>query len=81
MNTAEIKLDMFRRIDNLPKTDLDKIYNKFLALIDSTSNYNLSKAEQIAVNEALQESEKGNIYSPEDVKIEAKQKYPNLKFR
>ncbi|MBI9068257.1 MAG: hypothetical protein JEZ09_13265 [Salinivirgaceae bacterium] len=81
MNAAEIKLDMFRRIDNLPKTDLEKIYNKFLALINSTSNYKLSKAERLAIEQALEESEKGNAHSHEDVMTEAKQKYPNLKFK
>ncbi len=81
MNAAEIKLDLFRRIDSLSKTDLEKIYNKFLALMDSTSNYKLSKAEQNAVEEALAESEKGNTHSHEEVMIEARQKYPNLKFK
>lgn len=80
MNTAEMKLDMFRRIDKLPKTNLEKIYNRFLALMNSTSNYKLSKTERKAVEEAFEESEKGNVYSHEDVMIEAKQKYPNLKF-
>lgn len=81
MNAAEIKLDLFRRIDSLPKTDLEKVYNKFLAVLNSTSNYQLSKAERMAVEEALEESEKGNIYSHEEVMTESRQKYPNLKFK
>lgn len=81
MNAAEIKLDMFRRIDSLPKADLEKIYNGFLALVNPTSNYKLSKAERKAVEEALLESEKGSTHSHEEVMIEAKQKYPNLKFK
>jgi len=81
MNAAEIKLDLFRRIDSLSKTDLEKAYNKILALLNTTSKYNLSKAEWLAVEQALEESEKGHVYSHEDVMNEAKQKYPNLKFK
>ncbi len=81
MNVAEIKLDMFRRIDSLPKTDLENIYHKFLALLDATSNYKLSDAERNAIESALEESKKGNIYSHENVMAEAKQRYPNLKFK
>jgi hypothetical protein len=32
MNAAEIKLDLFRRIDKLPKADLESLYDKFIAL-------------------------------------------------
>ena len=80
MNAAEIKLDLFRRIDSLPKADLDKIYSQFLALLNTTSNYKLTKSERKAIEEAMVESEKKNFHSREDVMMEAKQKYPNLKF-
>lgn len=78
MNVAEIKLDLFRRIDNLPKSDLEIIYNNLLAFINTSSNYKLSKPEKIAIEEALEEG--GKAFSHEDVVMEAKQKYPNLKF-
>lgn len=78
MNAAEIKLDLFRIIDNLPKSDLEIIYNNLLAFISTSSNYKLSKQEKIAIEEALGES--GNVCSTEDVMKEAKLKYPNLKF-
>lgn len=80
MNAAEIKLDMFRRIDNLSQTDLKKFYSKFIDLINASSTYKLSQDERIAIEDALHESEKGNIHSHNDVIAEAKQKYPNLKF-
>jgi len=80
MNAAEIKLELFRKIDSLPNTDLEKIYNGLLALINSTSNYKLPEDERKAIEDALEESEKGNTHSHEDVMFEAKQKYPNLKF-
>jgi len=78
MNAAEIKLDLFRRIDGLSKADLEKFYTNFLALLNSTSKYKLSEEEKKAVDEALEESEK---YSHDEVMKEAKQKYPNLKFK
>ena len=80
MNAAELKLDLFRRIDNMPKADLEFFYNKFIALMEGTSRYNLNKYEKRAIEEALAESEKGNILTHEDVVNEAKQKYPNLSF-
>lgn len=78
MNAAEIKLELFRKIDNLPKSDLEIIYNNLQAFINTTSIYKMSEPEKIAIEEALGES--GNSYSTEDVMKEAKLKYPNLKF-
>jgi hypothetical protein len=78
MKAAEIKLDLFRQIDNLPKSDLEFIYNNLQAFINATSNYKLSNPEKIAIEEALGET--GNLCSTEDVMKEAKLKYPNLKF-
>jgi hypothetical protein len=78
MNAAEIKLELFRKIDRLPKADLEIFYNNFQAFINTTSKYKLSKTEKNAIKEALVES--GNVYSTEDVMKEAKLKYPNLKF-
>ena len=80
MNAAELKLDLFRRIDGLPKADLENIYDKFISLLDASSLYKLSKYEKKAIEDALYESEKGNILTHEDLVNEAKQKYPNLKF-
>jgi len=81
MNTAEIKLELFRGIDKLPDADLENIYNKVKALLDATSRYKLNKFEKKAIEEALEEREKGNIVSHENVVNEAKKKFPKLKFK
>lgn len=81
MNAAEIKLDLFRRIDNLPKADLESLYSKFIALIDTSSKYQLNDFEKKAIEEALEKSGKDKVYSHSEVINEACQKYPNLKFK
>lgn len=81
MNAAEIKLDMFRKIDSLKESDLEKVYNKFIALLSTTSPHKLSKEEESAINEALVAGRDGKSYSHEEVMKEARQKYPNLNFR
>jgi len=80
MNAAELKLDLFRRIDSLPKADLENIYDKFITLLDASSLYNLNKYEKKAIEEALAEGKQGNNLTHENVVNEARQKYPNLKF-
>jgi len=80
MNTAEIKLDLFRKIDSLKESELEKVYNKFIALL-STTSYELSKAEKAAIDEALEASKEGHTYTREEVMEEARQKYPNLNFK
>jgi predicted transcriptional regulator len=80
MNIAELKLELFRKIDNLNEADLKKIYHKFVALLD-TSVYNLSEAEDKAVDQALEASKKGEIHTHEEVVKESRHKYRNLKFK
>ena len=81
MNAAEIKLDLFRRIDSLKEADLEKVYSEFIALLSTTSSYKLSKAEKAAIDEALEASKDGQPYTREQVMKEARQKYPDLNFR
>ena len=81
MNAAEIKLDLFRKIDNIKESELEKIYNKFLALLNTRSPYKLSKEEKTAIDEATEASNNGEVYTHEEVIKEAKCKYPNLKFK
>ena len=81
MNSAEIKLDMFRKIDSLKESDLEKIYNKFIALLSTTEPYNLSSDEDAAINEALEAGKEGRSYTRKEVMKEARQKYPNLNFK
>jgi hypothetical protein len=81
MNSAEIKLDLFRRIDGMSTAELEKVYDKVLALISSSNEYVLSEAERNAVEEALLDSQYDSSESTEAIVAEAKQKYPNLKFK
>lgn len=81
MNAAEIKLDLFRRIDNLKESDLEKVYNKFVALLNASAPYQLSTDEQAAINEALEASKRGETFTHEQVMEEARGKYPNLRFK
>jgi len=81
MNAAEIKLELFRKIDNLPKTELDRLYSKFIALIESNSVYKLNEFERKAIEEALEQSEESKLVEHLDVLNQASSKYPNLKFK
>ena len=81
MNAAEIKLDMFRKIDKLSLAELKNIYIKFLELIEKTSAYSLSEEERYAINEALRDNASTEKFHYNDIVNEAKTKYPNLKFK
>lgn len=81
MNTAEMKLELFRRIDNLPKADLENLYHKFIALLDTNAIYKLNDFEKKAIEEALETSEESKLVEHLDVLNEASAKYPNLKFK
>jgi hypothetical protein len=78
MNIAEIKLDLFRKIDSLNETEFEKIYKKFLAILNTTSIYSMTEAENRAIDEALESDE---TYGHDEVIEDAKKRYPNLKFR
>lgn len=81
MNAAEIKLALFRKIDSLNESELEKVYNKFIALLSTTETYNLTEDEESAINEALEAGKEGKNYTRKEVMQEARQKYPNLKFK
>ena len=81
MNAAEIKLELFRKIDRLPKADLENLYHKFIALLDTNAVYKLNDLEKKAIEEALEQSEERRLVEHVDVLNEASAKYPNLKFR
>lgn len=80
MNAAEIKLELFRKIDRLPSNDLEIVDNIISSFINTSSKYELSEEERKGIDIALEESAKGNVYSSESVMEEAKQKYPGLRF-
>jgi hypothetical protein len=35
MNVAEIKLDLFRKIDSMKESELEKVYEKLMALLSA----------------------------------------------
>jgi predicted transcriptional regulator len=81
MNSAEIKLELFRKIDRLPKADLENLYHKIIALLDNNAVYKLNDREKKAIEEALEKSEEGKLVEHLDVLNDASVKYPNLKFK
>jgi hypothetical protein len=81
MNAAEIKLELFRKIDRLPKADLENLYHKFIALLDTNAVYKLNNLEKKAIEEALEKSEESKLVRHEDVLNDASVKFPNLKFK
>lgn len=81
MNVSEIKLELFRKIDNLNESELEKMYDKFLALLNANSAYKLSKDEKAAIEEALEASRQGKTFTHEEVMEEARVRYSNLKFK
>ena len=80
MNSAEIKLDLFRKIDSLDNSELEKIYNNLIGLLNTaTSNKSpLNPELKEALDEALDASKAGQTYSHEEVMQKTKEKYSNL---
>lgn len=81
MKTAEMKLDLFRKIDRLQDDEIEAIYKKLVSILENEEIYGLSKAEKKAIDEALEVGEKNKKYSLTEVKDEARKKYPGLKFK
>jgi hypothetical protein len=80
MNSAEIKLELFRKIDKLDNSKLEKVYNSLIGLLNSESDgeRTLSPELKAALDEALDASKKGQIYAHDEVRQKTKEKYPNL---
>lgn len=80
MNAAEIKLDLFRRLDSLDGSRLEKVYEKIISLIaaESPRRNELSPEVKSALDEALESSKLGRVVSHEDAMTKTKEKYPNL---
>jgi F420-0:gamma-glutamyl ligase len=81
MKTAEMKLDLFRKIDRLKDDEIEVIYKKFVSILENEKVYDLNKAEKKAIDEAVEVGEKNKKYSLTEVKNEARKKYPGLKFK
>lgn len=81
MNTSDIKLEIFRKIDSLSEEKLKRYYPQILSLLNSAEEYILNSHEKKAVDEALKYSKEGKTHSHEEVVKEAKKKYPNLNIK
>ncbi len=81
MNTSDIKLKLFRKIDSLNEDELKRYYNQILSLLSSSEQYSLKTNEKKAVDEALEYSKKGKSFTHEEVVEEARRKYPNLDIK
>ena len=81
MNTSDIKLELFRKIDSLNEDELKRCYQPILSLLNSSEQYSLNKQEKEAIDEALEYSKKGETLSHDEVVREARKKYPNLKIK
>jgi len=81
MNTLELKNKIIRKIDSLNEADFEKVYNQLLEVLKLETPYKLSGEENEAIDLALKVSEEGETYSREDVVSEAKNKFPDLKFK
>ncbi|MFO7827459.1 MAG: hypothetical protein R6V23_02450 [Bacteroidales bacterium] len=80
MNAAEIKLKLFRKIDSLNESDLEKAYKKILNFLNAeTSNKSeLTPELKDALDKALELSKQGKPYTHEEVMKETRKKYPDL---
>jgi hypothetical protein len=80
MNSAEIKLDLFRKIDKLDNSKLEKIYNSLIGLLNSASTGEASISPELknALDEAMDASKNGQVYTHEEAMQKTKEKYSNL---
>lgn len=81
MNSAEIKLDLFRKIDQLDTDELERVYAIFLKLLNAggaAEETPLSQELKTALDEALEASNKGQVSSHEEVMQITRDKYSHL---
>ncbi len=71
MNTAEIKLQLFRKIDKLKDKQLEEIYKQLLSLLNASEEESLSQEKMDAMlAESEKDIEQGNVISHQFVKKE-----------
>ena len=80
MRTAELKLELFRKIDSLSDEELKHVYEELLSVLGSRHPYQLTAEENSAIDEALSVSDLNLPIETDDVKAEGGQKYKNLRF-
>lgn len=75
MNSAELKLELFRRIDSLKGEQLEEAYQYLLSL---SSRMDVNQELKSGIERALKDVEEGRVSSHEDVMKRMKKAYPNL---
>lgn len=75
MNAAEIKLELFRRIDSLKGEQLEEAYRYLLSFLNKPD---VNPELKSGIDRALKDVEEGRVSSHGDVMKRMKKKYPNL---
>jgi hypothetical protein len=83
MNAAEIKLELFRIIDNLESSKLENVYSKIIGMLQSEQRNEdeLPKDLLEALDAALEESDNNETVSHNDAVKQTKEKYPHLPLK
>jgi len=81
MNTLELKNHIIKNIEGLNDQDFEKVVQQLLEVLKLGSIYKLSVEENEAIDQALKVSEDEGTYSHDEIMKEAKDKFPNLKFK
>ena len=83
MNTAEIKLELFRIIDNLESSKLENVYSKIIGMLQSEQRNEdeLPKDLLEALDAALEEGDNNETVSYNDAVKQTKEKYPHLSLK
>jgi hypothetical protein len=72
MSTAELKLDLFRKLDSLSPDKLKKAYGLLSNFLNKNNKSDfwdeLSEAEKKAINEGLKQLDSGQSYTYDEVR-------------
>ncbi|UZO80701.1 hypothetical protein NBT05_17380 [Aquimarina sp. ERC-38] len=81
MNAAEIKHDLFRKLDNLKGNTLEEAYGLLINLINSKKEINdwddLTNAQQNAILLGINQLDEGKGRSHDDVMSDLRTKFPD----
>lgn len=77
MNLAEIKLDLFRKIDSLKEDRLKEAYGVFLNYLNGTGDHwaELSEGEKSSIEEGLAQIKAGKVTPHNEVMTGFRQRY------
>lgn len=79
MSTAELKLDLFRKLDNLNGIKLKEAYGLLINYLNKTAPSDfwdeLNDAEKNAIDEGISQLDSGRSYSYEEVRDGIRKKH------